>query len=326
MEGSISLLEVQMIYLWALLLLGGAEETPLVNYFFECRTTTGLVLDRDSRNDFVSCAATGFGMNAWAIAAQENRIDKKTAILYIQTAFETTVSRNPQKNRGWLYHFTNLDGTPKQFRRGESEVSSIDTVLFYLNAEQAARRLDAKDLSKRIAEEKVKIDVSWMMRGGYISHGFRWNGEKCEWINDIWDENSEGVLAYRFFNIPFKPKRIRYDLPLFTYFYPVCFFDDPVYVADLQKAVEYQRKNYGYWGWTACDGPDGYQSHDRKVISPIAIWGLERFVNDGDEELKRWNVSKTTCGYHVEKKWASRDRLAIDYGSCLVLRSPMPGN
>jgi hypothetical protein len=304
---------------------GAADDRPLIQYFLDHRTKTGLVLDRDSNPTTVSCAGTGFGMNAWAIAAERNIVSKETALEYIQVAFEKTVTTNPVKNRGWLYHFTDGDGNP----RCRTEVSTIDTALFYLNAEQAGTRIGDSGFLAKVRLWKSKIDIPFMMHDHLARHGCYWSvddkgAETIRYIGDVWDESNEGVLFYRCFGLPYAPTKVRYDLPLFVYFYPLCFFDDPELVDRLRKAVDYQKAKYGYWGFTACDGPKGYQSWNPKIISPVGIWATKPWVTDADARLNELGLSPLTCATHIETKWVSKDKLAIDYGSCLVANAGKP--
>jgi hypothetical protein len=301
--------------------LTGSDERPLIDYFFETRTHTGLVLDRDTRPGVVSVAATGFGMAAWAIAAEDKIIPKEQALEFINRAFDHTNQTNPKENRGWLYHFTCPDGKPIPY----SEVSTVDTAIFYLGAMNAAKRLKDQALLDKINKAKAAIDVNLAMGNGHFHHGFRWfNGQLAvighEGKMVMWDENSEGILLYRLFGVPYRPKRVRYDLPLFTYFYPLCFYDDPTLTEELRKAMEWQRQTYGYAGVTACDGPNGYQCSDTNMVSPVGLWGVEKLVPTAKDQLDKFGVPKTVCGLHTQSGWTTKSRLAIDYGSALLLR------
>jgi hypothetical protein len=299
----------------------GNDEKPLIDYFFQARTETGLILDRDTRPGVVSVAGTGFGMAAWAIAAEDGLITKKQAVEWINQAFDFTTKSNPSENRGWLYHFTRPNGDPIPY----SEVSTVDTAIFYLGAKNAAARLKDQDLSTKIEKAQTAIDVQMVMKDGLFHHGFRWYDKKLVPLGHdgqmvMWDENSEGILLYRLFNVPHRPTRLRYDLPLFTYFYPLCFYNDPTLVVELGKALEYQRRTYGYVGVTACDGPNGYQCNDVKMVSPVGLWGVEKLIPTVREQLNQFKAPSTVCGYHVETGWQTKSRLAIDYGSALLLR------
>jgi hypothetical protein len=313
------------LFIGLIVFAGASDDRELIQYFMDHRTITGLVLDRDSNPNIVSCAATGFGMNAWAIAAERNIIPRDKALEYVQSAFDKTVTSNPPKNRGWLYHFTDAEGNPRK----RTEVSTIDTAIFYLNAEQAGVRLSAADFLAKVRLWKSKIDIPFMMHDNLARHGCYWStndkgGEDVRYIGDVWDESNEGVLFYRCFGLPYAPTKVRYDLPLFVYFYPLCFFEDEELVDRLRKAVEYQKQKLGYWGFTACDGPKGYQSWNTKIVSPVGIWATKPWVKEADARLTEIGLSPLVCAFHTETKWVSKDKLAIDYGSCLVANAGKP--
>lgn len=289
-----------------------SAEDRLYNYFLNNRTESGLVLDRESDRNTTSAAATGFGMDCWAIMASRGIITREQAVLWVYHALETTEKNTPEKNFGWLYHFTNADGTPKP----TSEVSTIDTAIFYLGARQAARRLGDPDLQRRVEGMIAKINTSIVMNeAGYFYHGF-YGGRLIEYL---WDEWNEGVLLYKLFDKPFSPKKMHYDLPLFVFYYPLCFYDDQELASHLHTAIAFQKAKYGYWGLTATDGPHGYEAGNPKLISPLGIWSVVQYVSEAEATLQTIPVPRWTCGYEIERGWSSTDAIGIDYGCCLIL-------
>src|SRR5262245_18712386 len=109
-----------------------ADEAALLDYFLTHRTRAGAGLDGTHCADTVSVAATGFGMAAWAVAADAGRLPYARAVAWVRQALDATLSANAG-NRGWLYHFTDAAGRPKF----TEEISSIDTAIFYLGARDA---------------------------------------------------------------------------------------------------------------------------------------------------------------------------------------------
>jgi hypothetical protein len=158
-----------------------------------------------------------------------------------------------------------------------------------------------------------------MMKNGLFCHGAMWSNNGHSFLGPLWDTNSEGVLVYKLFNVPFKPLDVRYDLPLFVYFYPLCFYNDCELEEHLHKAVDWQFDKYGHCGVTACHGPFGYQINDSSIISPVSLFGISRLSKKADSFLNKLPVHKTTVGYCVRNGWRSRDKYGIDYGSALLL-------
>jgi hypothetical protein len=300
-----------------LLAFGVSSQDTLQKYFFENRTDKCWVQDRQNNKEVISVAATGFGFAAWSIAAQEGKISREQASQWINTGFDETIKVN-RKNFGWLYHFTNREGQPVI----DTEVSSIDTVIFYLSAENAAMRLHDHALLDKIHRHKSLIDLKFMMRGTkYFSHGFRWVNGKPVFLNFDWKCYSEGALIYKYFNIPYKPTAISYDLPLFVYYYPLCFYpNDKEMIEHLGKAIKYQTKKTGKFGFTSCDGPKGYIVLDYNLISPLAIWSCLIYYPDECRELLiKLHLPHHTPSMILGEEWVNKDRIGIDDGACLLL-------
>ena len=275
----------------------------------------GLVLDRRSDRNTVSCAATGFTAYALALMVQRGTADPATTTTLLRRGFETTLAANPERNRGWLYHFTDAVGQGKPW----SEVSTIDSALFYLGFLRAAETLDDAALLAEVRQAIQHVDTQWLMKDGYFIHGLYWSGTRERRLPYTWDDTSEGVLLYRLFDLPFKPRITRHDYPLFVYYYPICFFDDPDYATKLGEAVKYQIDHYGYTGITAADGPEGYQADDPFVISPLALYAVSALVPAARETLAEYPVDRMVPAYHVGSGWIAPDRVTIDYGSAYIL-------
>jgi len=280
-------------------------------------TMHGQFLDRSSDPNTVSVAATGLGNLALAVAADRGWCEREFAVRNITQGFEFTIAANSPKNRGWLPHFTDLSGQPKPY----SEISTIDTALFYAGMLQAAEVLKLTDLRQKIEAELKKIDTDFVMIDGYFSHGFYWDQKtgKPDMIKFTWSDTSEGVILYRLFNKPFSPKVSRVDYPLFVYCYPLLFFNEDNYFELLDQAIEYQTKTYGYAGVTATDGPTGYVVDDKQVISPLLLASISTRYPHVTETLDKLNVDPNIAAYHVPSQWKSDGELTIDLASAYIL-------
>jgi hypothetical protein len=288
---------------------GGVDELAprSSEYCLRNRTIASLILDRESDRDTVSVAACGLGMANWAILVEQKKLPRTTAVAWCNQALDSLLKFNPPRNRGWFVHFTNLRGEPKP----GVEVSTIDTTLLVCGAQRAAEQLRDERLVQRVAGIKAAIDIEWMRRGKYICHGLVWKGDSPEFIQCNWDNYSEGVLIYKFFGLPYQPRTVQYDLPLFVYYYPLCFFDDPELREHLRKAVDFQRKTYGMWGVTACDGPAGYQANRTDIISPLAIYTIAPLIPEAIPYLKSLKVPPETLAYQPSTGWTSSDRIGM---------------
>ncbi len=222
------------------------------------RHPDGLFLDRSSDQGTVSSAATGFGVLALAKGASRGLRSPEEVSKIARIAFEKTTQANPARNRGWLAHFTDPKGNPKP----TSEISTIDTAIFYAGMLKAANLLRDEELLKDVQKSLDAVDRDFMLRDGVFLHGFFWRDKPAvdpitessldpavpEVIPYRWNDSSEGLILYKLFDLPFPLEVKRLDYPLFVYAYPLVFFDVPEYEEYLESAIREQIDKYGYWG------------------------------------------------------------------------------
>ena len=254
-------------------------EDHLDSYFVVYRGSNGLIQDRATTPNIFSIPATGFGMDVWAIMAKDGKMPKAQALQLINRALDFAEYKNQKKNRGWLYHFVDGNGLP----RLNSEVSTIDTAIFFLGAKQAAERLGDQKLRDRVSRAIAEIDGKWMMANSpsqkLFCHGLHWEKNRAVFIAQEWGDNSEGVLVYRLFGIPFKPVYSRLDLPLFVYYFPMCFLAKEEFLPSLKAAINYQKTFFGHSGITATDTETGYEAYPQNHISPLCLYAISPFVS-----------------------------------------------
>lgn len=290
------------------------EDEVFLKVFENATLPNGLVLDRLSDPTTVSCAATGFTAYSKAILAQKGLLNKNLTKNKIQQGFLNTLKNNPIENQGWLYHFTDEYGSPKNY----SEVSTIDTTIFYLGHLKAAELLNDDALTKIVNDSIQKININLMMKDGYFLHGYNVVNSEKIWLNELWDDYNEGVLIYKLFNKEFTPIITSLNLPLFVYYYPLCFYNDENYIKLLQNAVKYQKDTFGYLGITACDGPEGYQVGDPAVVSPLAIYAVSKYSDLAKKELNQIQFDRLTPSFSKINKWVANDKTLIDFASCYI--------
>ncbi len=322
----------------------------------------GLVLDRNSDRRTVSSAATGLVGYALAVLADRGVAMREAVSAHLRRGFETTRAANPTANRGWLAHFTDADGTPKR----HSEVSTIDTALFYAGLLEAAETLDLADLEPDVRSAVDAVDVAWLSRDGVFLHGLEWpaepGGAEPRIIPYTWNDTSEGAILYRLFGLPFRPSTHRTDLPLFTYFYPLVLWPEwdetgsgrtggvawtpagadgtaapptapyryagPDYRRLLAAALAWQHRTLGHAGVTAADGPGGYTAFRPTLVSPLMLSSLAPRFAEAADTLRTHDLDATLPAYDLDAGWDAPDRLAIDYASYFLLRAAViePGH
>ena len=292
-------------------------EPMFVPTFRNLTLDNGLVLDRVSDRTTVSCAATGLVSYAKVVAANRGEMPTDEVYPQVRQAFTTTIETNPARNRGWLFHFTDPQGQPKSY----TEVSTIDTAIFYAAFLRAATLMNDPEFLTRVRENLNKIDVNYVMDGDYFRHGFHWVDGNPELIPWKWQDSDEGAILYTLFDKTAQLRK-RVDLPLFTYFYPLCFGIQDDQVALLNEAIAYQSKTHRFIGVSASDGPHGYQAGDPNVFSPLAVYAASPFSDLAHAELDRLPYPKTTPAF--ADGWVAKDRIGIDDAATYILVNPVP--
>jgi hypothetical protein len=154
--------------------------------------------------------------------------------------------------------------------------------------------------------------------GVRLCHGLHWHGEQPYFIHCEWDEYNEGILAYRLFGLEYKPVCTRLDLPLFVYYYPMCYLDKSELTGHLRAAYRYQKEQFGHAGITSCDTEYGYTFFNSEVVSPLAMLAIKGLVPEAGAEYERLGVG-CVHAYNVRTGWKSSDRVGIDEGAALLL-------
>jgi hypothetical protein len=354
-------------------------------YFWEqTDPKTGLTKDRagNFKNDdyhVASMAATGFGLTALVIAEGRGWITREQAYARALTCLSHLRDRQAHVH-GWFHHF--VDASTGEPAPG-SEVSSIDTALLLAGALSVGRHFAGTE-AERLAEELyARVDFPWMMTDGgakpeerTLSMGWTPQG----FIKARWDADSEHQILYMLgLGSPTHPlpaeswrawkrsdgRATQASGPLFTHQYSQLWLDlrgkldnGRDYFQQSVRATERQREaaikaqgeysTYGpsCWGWTACDGPEGYRAygdypgkpeHDG-TVAPAAAGGSAaftpglslsalRFMKEryGDRIWGRYGFSDAFNSdprwrerFNADGLWRSPDVVGIDQGAILL--------
>lgn len=271
-------------------------------YFWEqADPHTGIIMDRArndgarSGNNVGSCAATGFGLTALAIAASHNWLTREQARARTLTTLRYFWA-HAFHDHGWYYHF--MDASTGQRRLG-SELSSVDSALLLCGILTAAGYFPAdREIQLLVHQIFDRVDFNWMLNGdqhllsmGVLpGHGF---------LNARWSVYSEASVLYLLAigseRHPISPEswyawlrpEVHYGEwtfisggPLFTHQYSHAWVDfrhqrdgDPFYKDYFQNSqlatyahrdfcisLQSRYSDYGpnMWGITVSDSPSGY--------------------------------------------------------------------
>ena len=275
----------------------------------------GRVLDRQSCSNTISCASTGLVSLAKIRHGVLSGGVDLPEIERVKNGFRVTVGLNQKENRGWLYHFTDLEGRPAL----GSEVSTIDTALFFSSFLKIAELLEDKDFEREVRDHLKNVDVEVVYYDGYFHHGFFvLKDGSVQLIPHRWENTDEGVILYDLFEKQFQPVLVTERFPLFVYYYPLIFDQSEHRVGLFRKAISFQRKTYSFVGITATDGPNGYQVGDPSVHSPLSLLAASRYCRKAREEIRNLSFPITTPAYSRDG-WVAEDRLGIDYASSFLV-------
>ncbi len=345
------------------------ERDASLYFWNEVNPANGLVRDRTTWDSPSSIAAVGFGLTSLCIAADHGWLPKDAVYNRILTTLE--YFKSLPNEHGFYYHFLNL-WTGQRFNG--SEVSPIDTTLFIAGALFAGQYFKGTEVQTLADELYERIDWQWMTNNTvyinmawYPERGFSgsyWTGyseaaimyilaigsptypispqDWGYWIAS-WSKNGSGDLAHWATS----------DESLFTYQYSQAYIDfkylDFKYVGNLwdnsKKAIEYdinfcnQDANYktfkdGFWGLSACDGPNGYSAYGAILggtdgtVAPYAIIGSLPFTPNRSKEavLKMWNLRNELYGrygfvdaFNLDQNWRDFDYIGIDVGTEVLM-------
>lgn len=354
-------------------------------YFWEqSDPKTGLTRDRagnfgDEVRAPASMAATGFGLTALGIAVDRGWVPREEAYARALACLRHLLYRQPHM-RGWYHHF--VDAATGEPAAG-SEVSTIDTALLLAGGLSAGRYFAGTEVERLAEEIYSRVDFPWMMTDGGTQPGQRtlsmgWTPEG--FLKSRWDAYSEHLVLYLLgLGSPTHPlpteawsawRRPKAPVtqasgPLFTHQYSQLWFDlrgwrdaghdyfdqsvrATLLHRDAAVAAAGDFATYGphCWGWTACDGPEGYRAygadpagpvHDG-TIAPAAAGGSAAFTPALSIAALRW--MKKTYGdriwgrygfsdafntdprwrkrFNADGMWRSPDAVGIDQGAILL--------
>jgi len=158
---------------------------------------TGEVLDRakadgsaDSRR-IASIAATGFGLTALCIGAEQGWITREQAQARVLATLQF-LTKMPREH-GWYYHFVDMSTGERQWK---SELSSIDTALLMAGVLTAREYFGEQSEIGKLAESIYEaVDFPWMLDGDPKLLSMGWKPESG-FLNDRWDRYCELMILY----------------------------------------------------------------------------------------------------------------------------------
>ncbi len=182
-------------------LLEDLSKRSFMFFWEQANPTTGIVRDRSRTDgspvegrarDVGSIAAVGFGLSGMCIAAERQWVPRDQVVARTRTTLRY-VADELTHERGWYYHFINLDTGAREWN---SELSSMDTALL-LAGVLTVRQCFAADREIPGLAETIyrRVDFQWMLAGDplLLSHG--WTPESG-FLKSRWDHYAELMVLY----------------------------------------------------------------------------------------------------------------------------------
>lgn len=294
-------------------------------YFIDARTENGLIRDRTCNRfsadevqqdtpNIASIAASGYGLAALPIMVENQLISRAQARLWLSQSLTTVAAISKDTPGHWLHHFVDgQSGVP----RLNSEVSTVDTALYYYGAIAAGEYLGGSE-KERVYTMLSKLDFELMRTNAgtrpeslSFCHGYYMHPETEEvrFIENRWDSVSEGILVpflaigagaapgecwtvgiSRNENWVGRSQKTFDNLPLFTFFYPLGYL--PIRGSEDALGTNYWQE--------AADAVDLQQEFSITQKLPAAMFG--------------YSASDGPGGYYAFE--------AEDHGNGIVLAPP----
>lgn len=345
-------------------------ERDSFKYFWELYDETlGLIPDSSRPGAPCSIAAVGFGLTAFCIGAERGWVGKNEVYLRIRKTLKSFLNKIENVN-GFYYHFLDMKTGERVW---ECEVSTIDTALFLAGAIVAAQYFkdtEVESLTNKIYERinwrwalnnKNVLCMGWKPESGFLPHywdvysehiilyafaiGAETNSIPVECWHS-WRRTKSNYANYKYISCP--------TGSLFTYQYSHAYidfrdlidkhdgtdyFENSKIATIVNKLFCERRKNKyktyaeGFWGLSACIGPDGYKGygacgyHDG-TVTPSAVGGSVMFLPELCGETLKLMYDKLGIkvyrkygfvdGFNLDYEWYCDEHLGIDNGIILL--------
>lgn len=183
-------------------LLDELQRRAFLFFWEQSNPSTGFTKDRAANLSFsdtytaASIASTGFALAADALGAKKGWVDQASALSRAQSTVFNVKVRWAQSH-GWFYHFVDWRTGQRTF---SSEVSSIDTAIFFMGAILAEQYFKDPALTSNVESMLASVDWQWMLTNGGALPTARtfcmgWKPESG-FLGSRWDNYSELMGLY----------------------------------------------------------------------------------------------------------------------------------
>lgn len=347
-------------------LLESVQYSSFKFFWDEANPQNGLIPDRMTNKSVASIASVGFGLSSICIAEKNSWISRADAYGRVLTTMNSFYD-NPRVNgdfivegeNGFFYHFVNMKNGKREWN---SENSLIDTSILLAGILQAGEHFKGTEVES--LADKIYKNANWqsfLVEDKSMEHWYGYNEYILPYIMAM-GSPTYPIPVESFDRYVANYKSVNYDDLIFLtpdgdnkflaylYQFPYNWINWKIlkdaknnidYYKNAQNALEANRrfcllnaKDFGYgvlWGWTASDGPKGYQGYGDAFNGTIAPSALIASISLLPDKVvpsiaslfqqyydKIWGRYGFVNAFNVIENWYDNDYIGIDQGNIVL--------
>ncbi|MEM2878548.1 MAG: glucoamylase family protein [Candidatus Hadarchaeales archaeon] len=344
--------------------LDNVQKNAFWYFWYEADPDTGLVQDRATNEEVSSTAAVGFGLSAICIAESRGWITYEEAYERVLNTLKSFDPSNPlvRGSHGFFYHWIN---TKTGRREWNSEISLIDTSLLVAGVLHAGKHFAGTEIETLADQIYRAVEWDWMSTGNLLKITSDGGGKSGydEYIicyilalgspthpvpERYWDAWARTYKWYEYNGTRFLTAGGRTMLA-YLYQFPAAWIDfrgvHDKYANYWLESIAALKVNRDFcldesnrngwdplWGWTACDGKDGYlgfRDYFEGTVAPSAVAASLPFIpEDALAMLKYmyqrygdriWGEYGFVNSFNPVLNWYDNDYIGIDQGNLVLM-------
>jgi hypothetical protein len=341
------------------------QESAFWYFWNETDPGTGLVQDRATNTEVSSIAAVGFALSAICIADGRGWVAHDRAYERVLDTLRSFDPDDPlvEGERGFFYHWVD---TKTGKRAWEGEISLIDTAILVAGALHAGQHFKGTEIEPLADRIYRAVEWDWIMSGDLLTvvpGGEPWDGYD-EYIlayllalgspthpipESSWDAMASAYEWCSYGGFEFLTPDGGNTMLAYLYQFPLCWMDfkniHDDYANYWDNAVAALGANRKFcldeaarngwselWGWTACDGREGYLGYRSTfdgTVSPSAVAASVVLIPEyaipmlekmrGEYGGRIWGEYGFTNAFNPSQGWYDDDYIGIDQGNTVLM-------
>lgn len=335
-------------------------------FWDEANPKNGLIQDRMTNKTVSSIASVGFGLSAICVAEKNGWINKSEAynrvLITLNSFYKDPKNRNDfvvEGENGFFYHFVNMETGKREWN---SENSLIDSSILFAGILHAGEYFKGTEVEK--LAERIYRNANWqsfLVEDKSLEHWYGYNEYILAYLMALgsptypvpvesFDRYVANYKWINFDNLTFLTPDGDNRFLAYLYQFPYDWINwenlrDAKYGVDYyknaQNALEANRRyclinarefEYGIlWGWTASDGPKGYQGYGDTFNGTLAPSALIASISLHPDNVvpstislyqqyyeKIWGKYGFINAFNIKENWYPLDYIGIDQGNIVL--------